>query len=52
MQLEVVTSEDTLSLVISDLSRRRAQIQEISSRGQSKVIEPSDLGNLNAPSSG
>lgn len=37
MQLEVVTTQETLSVVISDLSRRRAQIQQVSSRGQSKV---------------
>ncbi|XP_012255171.2 ribosome-releasing factor 2, mitochondrial [Athalia rosae] len=38
MQLEVVTSHATLSQVISDLSRRRAKIQEVTSRGQSKII--------------
>ncbi|XP_015513213.1 ribosome-releasing factor 2, mitochondrial [Neodiprion pinetum] len=38
MQLEVVTSEETVSLVISDLSRRRAQIQQIGSRGRSKIV--------------
>lgn len=38
MQLEIVTSQETLSQVISDLARRRAQIQEVATRGQSKIV--------------
>ena len=38
MNLEIVTNEDNSSAVLADLSRRRAVIQEISSRGRSKVL--------------
>jgi elongation factor G len=38
MNLEIVANEDNSSAVLADLSRRRAVIQEISSRGHSKVL--------------
>lgn len=39
MNLQVVTNEQNSSAVLADLSRRRAVIQEISSRGHSKVLD-------------
>lgn len=38
MKLEVVMPEEYSSRVMSDLSKRRAQIQEVTVRGQYKVI--------------
>jgi len=37
MNLEVITDADRMSFVVSDLSRRRADISELTSRGQSRV---------------
>jgi elongation factor G len=39
MNLQVVTDEQNSTGVLADLSRRRAVIQEISSRGHSKVLD-------------
>uniref|UniRef100_A0A1B6EU19 Tr-type G domain-containing protein n=1 Tax=Cuerna arida TaxID=1464854 RepID=A0A1B6EU19_9HEMI len=39
MSLEVVTGEEYLPTVLADLSRRRTQIQHISVRGNSKMVE-------------
>ncbi|XP_023717638.1 ribosome-releasing factor 2, mitochondrial [Cryptotermes secundus] len=39
MNLQVVTNEQNSSAVLADLSRRRAVIQEMSSRGHSKVFD-------------
>nr|CAD7588309.1 unnamed protein product [Timema genevievae] len=38
MSLEVVASEDLVGTLLADLSRRRATVQEVSARGNSKVI--------------
>lgn len=38
MSLEVVTNEEFSSAVLADLSRRRAQIQEIYNRGASRIV--------------
>ncbi|PSN38358.1 Ribosome-releasing factor 2 [Blattella germanica] len=38
MNLEVVTNDEYLSVVLADLSRRRAQIKDINTRGPSKIL--------------
>jgi elongation factor G len=38
MNLEVVANEQNSSAVLADLTRRRAVVQDISSRGLSKVL--------------
>lgn len=38
MHLEIVTNGQNLSVVLADLTRRRALVQDISSRGLSKVL--------------
>lgn len=37
MQLEVVCTSDYVSTVISDLSRRRANVNQVGTRGHSRV---------------
>ena len=37
MDLEVMTDETNMSYVMSDLSRKRADILEFTTRGQSRV---------------
>lgn len=39
MQLEIVTDEQNLSAVLADLSRRRANIQQIDVRGKNKIVQ-------------
>ncbi|XP_069683538.1 ribosome-releasing factor 2, mitochondrial [Periplaneta americana] len=38
MNLEVVTNDENSSVVLADLSRRRALVQGVSNRGQSKIV--------------
>ncbi|XP_054264972.1 ribosome-releasing factor 2, mitochondrial [Macrosteles quadrilineatus] len=39
MSLEVVTDEQCLPLVLADLSRRRSQVQQVTVRGNNKIVE-------------